>query len=107
MQFLAVHVCVPETVYGACVSVRARAYVELTARLACARESIAQGEFVCQYVGEVLTVDEAMARPDHAYQFELQIRNKWKSKGKIRWPEAKYVFVWVSLLWNGPAKARG
>eukprot|EP01048_Picozoa_sp_COSAG05_P011802 COSAG05_NODE_1137_length_5751_cov_9.852619_5_plen_290_part_00 len=39
-------------------------------------ETIEQGEFVCQYVGEILTIEEAMARADTSYQFELEILPK-------------------------------
>lgn len=39
-------------------------------------EKIREGEFVCQYIGEILTVEEAMARPDTSYQFELEIVSK-------------------------------
>eukprot|EP01043_Picozoa_sp_COSAG02_P048871 COSAG02_NODE_4851_length_4902_cov_14.437643_2_plen_80_part_00 len=35
-----------------------------------------QGDFICEYVGEILAVEEAMARPDHSYQFELGITSK-------------------------------
>jgi SET domain-containing protein len=42
-------------------------------------------------VGEVLAMKEAMARSDHSYQFELQIRNMWKTQGQVEWPEAKYM----------------
>ena len=34
------------------------------------------GEFVCQYIGEILTMEEATARPDTSYQFELEISSK-------------------------------
>jgi hypothetical protein len=102
-------------------------------------EKIHEGDFICEYVGEILvrrqatetispvlttlcslslshthtrtraraqTVDEAMARPDHSYQFELGIVSKSlntdsPSSEQLRdggadpkinvWPEAQYM----------------
>jgi hypothetical protein len=54
-------------------------------------EVLEEGAFVCRYIGEVLAVDEAEARPDASYQLELQIKNLPDSTSTVKWPEAQFV----------------